>query len=55
MLPIIRTDIFKNPYNNWIGKANVVLYNGKECVQMIDGIHPLKKNGTISKRKIKEH
>lgn len=51
MLPIVRTQKLKSPYSGRSFIGNIVLdKNGKECTMLVDGLHFMNKNGTISKR-----
>lgn len=55
MLPIVRTQELKSPYSGRSFVGNIVLdKKGRECTMMIDGLHLMNKNGTISKRLSKE-
>lgn len=55
MMPIVRTQKIKNPFNGREFIGNIVLdKKGRECTCIAYEYYLLKKDGTVGKRKTKE-
>lgn len=52
MMPVVRTEMIKNPFSGRTFKGNIVLDRlGRECTWIADGYYLLRKDGTVGKHR----